>query len=104
MKRLLLLRHAKSSCQHRSLADHDRPLNKRGEKRAGRIGDCPPDAGLIPDHVLLTTAPRAALAAFFPPALLGCVITTSAPPEPYAADGPWPLSRVRAGPRPACTV
>ena len=37
-KRLLLLRHAKSSWDDPSLADHDRPLAPRGRKAAERIG------------------------------------------------------------------
>lgn len=32
MKRLLLIRHAKSSWKHEDLDDHERPLNKRGER------------------------------------------------------------------------
>lgn len=38
MKLLLLVRHAKSSWKDPSLADRDRPLNKRGEKDAPRMG------------------------------------------------------------------
>jgi phosphohistidine phosphatase len=37
-RRLFLLRHAKSSWDDRSLADHDRPLAPRGRKAAKRIG------------------------------------------------------------------
>lgn len=37
-KRLFLLRHAKSSWDDSSLADHDRPLAPRGRKAAKRIG------------------------------------------------------------------
>ena len=37
-KRLLLLRHAKSSWDDPTLADHDRPLAPRGRKAAKRIG------------------------------------------------------------------
>ncbi len=38
-KHLLLLRHAKSSWDDPSLADHDRPLAPRGRKAAKRIGE-----------------------------------------------------------------
>jgi phosphohistidine phosphatase len=38
MKLLLLVRHAKSSWKDRSLADRDRPLNRRGLKDAPRMG------------------------------------------------------------------
>lgn len=32
MRRLLLIRHAKSSWKHPELGDHERPLNKRGQR------------------------------------------------------------------------
>jgi phosphohistidine phosphatase len=38
MKRLYLLRHAKSDWRDATLSDHDRPLNKRGQRDAPRIG------------------------------------------------------------------
>lgn len=38
MKRLLIMRHAKSSWQKPRLEDCERPLNKRGREAAGRMG------------------------------------------------------------------
>jgi phosphohistidine phosphatase len=38
MKTLLLMRHAKSSWKEPELADHERPLNKRGKLNAPRMG------------------------------------------------------------------
>ncbi len=38
MKTLYLVRHAKSSWDNANLSDHDRPLNKRGERDAPRMG------------------------------------------------------------------
>ncbi len=38
MKSLYLLRHAKSSWDHPGLADHERPLNRRGARDAPRMG------------------------------------------------------------------
>lgn len=38
MKRLTILRHAKSSWDHSGLKDFERPLNDRGRKAARRIG------------------------------------------------------------------
>jgi phosphohistidine phosphatase len=37
MKQLILIRHAKSSWKQPQLADHDRPLNKRGNRSIERI-------------------------------------------------------------------
>jgi phosphohistidine phosphatase len=59
MKTLLLLRHAKSSWKHSELADHDRPLNKRGKRTAARMGDLLKDEDLIPDLIVSSSAVRA---------------------------------------------
>jgi phosphohistidine phosphatase len=59
MKTLLLLRHAKSSWKHPELADHDRPLNKRGKRTAPLMGALLQDEDLIPDLMLCSSAVRA---------------------------------------------
>jgi phosphohistidine phosphatase len=59
MKTLLILRHAKSSWKNAGLADHDRPLNKRGQRDAPRMGRLLRGEGLIPDLILSSTAKRA---------------------------------------------
>lgn len=59
MKTLLLLRHAKSSWKHPELADHDRPLNKRGKRTAPLMGEILQEQGLIPDLILCSSAVRA---------------------------------------------
>lgn len=59
MKTLLLLRHAKSSWKHPELADHDRPLNKRGQRAAPRMGALLHDEDLTPDLIITSTAVRA---------------------------------------------
>lgn len=59
MKTLLVLRHAKSSWDHSDLADHDRPLNKRGLRAAPRMGQLLVEQDLVPDLILSSTAVRA---------------------------------------------
>ncbi|MCK4976542.1 MAG: histidine phosphatase family protein [Anaerolineales bacterium] len=59
MKTLLVLRHAKSSWKDLYLADHDRPLNKRGKRDAPRMGRLLLDEDLLPDLILSSTAKRA---------------------------------------------
>ncbi len=59
MKKLLLLRHAKSCWEDSSLADHDRPLKPRGVKAARRIGQLIGAQHCCPDLVLCSTAVRA---------------------------------------------
>jgi len=58
-KTLLLLRHAKSSWKDASLADHDRPLNKRGERDAPRMGRLLGAAAPMPTIIVTSTAMRA---------------------------------------------
>lgn len=59
MKNVLLMRHAKSSWDDLSLSDHERPLNKRGEKDAPRMGQLLSDIDLLPDIIISSTAKRA---------------------------------------------
>lgn len=63
MKRLLILRHAKSSWKDQRLADHDRPLNKRGKKDAPRMGKLLRAEDLVPDLIVTSTAVRARMTA-----------------------------------------
>ncbi|TRD19821.1 SixA phosphatase family protein [Palleronia caenipelagi] len=56
--RLILTRHAKSDWSHAGLADHDRPLNERGNVSAPAIGLWQKRHGYLPDTALLSTATR----------------------------------------------
>lgn len=60
MKRILLLRHAKSDWKDYSLADFDRPLAPRGRAAAPRVAAWIRDHDLVPDRVLCSAARRAA--------------------------------------------
>jgi hypothetical protein len=59
MKRLYLLRHAKSSWKDTSLPDHDRPLAGRGRRAAKAIAGHLSEQGIEPELVLCSTARRA---------------------------------------------
>jgi phosphohistidine phosphatase len=59
MKTLLLLRHAKSSWKHPELADHDRPLNKRGKRTATQVSTLLQEEDLIPNLIICSSAMRA---------------------------------------------
>ena len=58
MRRLILMRHAKSDWNHPGLSDHDRPLNIRGEKSAKVLGKWLRDTENTPDQVLCSSAQR----------------------------------------------
>lgn len=56
-RRLLLLRHAKSDWP--DVADHERPLAKRGRRDAPAVGRWLGTSGYLPDAVVCSTARRA---------------------------------------------
>ena len=58
MKKIILLRHAKSSWKQLDLADHDRPLNKRGRAAAPVIGAWMIQNGHVPQVILCSTSVR----------------------------------------------
>ena len=58
-RRLYLLRHAKSSWKDEGLADHDRPLARRGQRAAKAIGRQLREQGVEPELVLCSSARRA---------------------------------------------
>jgi phosphohistidine phosphatase len=59
MKRLMLLRHAKSDWAAGAAGDHERPLAARGRKSAKAMGRFMAGTGLIPDYAITSTAVRA---------------------------------------------
>lgn len=105
MKTILLLRHAKSAWGDAGLADHERPLNQRGERAADAIAlhivqECP-----RPDLILCSTATRArqTLASLVPR------LVAPAPPIAlerglYLASEEALLARLRGAPDDIATV
>ena len=59
MKKLYLIRHAKSDWSNPSLDDFDRPLNKRGKKNAPFMGKILNQKGISPDLIISSPAYRA---------------------------------------------
>ncbi|MDO8455226.1 MAG: histidine phosphatase family protein [Sulfurimonas sp.] len=59
MKRVYLIRHAKSSWKDSLLDDFERPLNKRGKSDAPLMGSRLKDKKIIPDIILSSPAVRA---------------------------------------------
>ncbi len=57
MRRLILMRHAKSDWSH-GTSDHDRPLNARGRGAAQALGNWLRAEALLPDAALCSTAAR----------------------------------------------
>jgi len=94
---LLLLRHAKSAWSDPRLDDHDRPLNRRGERAAKAMADHIARLGLRPDLILCSTALRTRQT-------LAPIVATLAPPAPpiilskdlYLAPEEVLLAQVRA--------
>ncbi len=59
MKKLYLVRHAKSSWDNPELRDYDRPLNERGKRDAPRMGKRLKEREITPDLMLSSPAKRA---------------------------------------------
>jgi phosphohistidine phosphatase len=59
MKRLILMRHAKSDWDAAYESDRDRPLNRRGTAAARHMGELLTRAGETPDKILSSPALRA---------------------------------------------
>lgn len=95
MRRLWLLRHAKSSWDETHLADHDRPLSPRGRRAACAIGRWVDETGIRPDVVLCSSARRAreTLAAVLPG--LGGEVQVHVEPGLYTFQAEDLLARVR---------
>src|SRR5689334_20311557 len=58
MRRLMLLRHAKSAWPD-GVEDHERPLAERGRVAAPLMGRYMAEHGLLPDFAIVSTARRA---------------------------------------------
>ena len=58
MKKLTLMRHAKSSWADSDIPDVDRTLGERGRKAAGLLGKWLESAGHVPDQVIVSSAAR----------------------------------------------
>jgi len=59
MKRLLVMRHAKSDWHAGAATDHERPLNRRGVEAARTMGIVVAQIGEIPEVVVTSSAVRA---------------------------------------------
>ena len=57
-RRLIVMRHAKSSWEEPRLVDHERPLNKRGRRDTPRVADALYDRGWVPDLILVSSSTR----------------------------------------------
>lgn len=58
MKRLILMRHAKSDWSGGAGSDHERPLNARGREAARALGAWMQTQDVVPDQVLCSSAER----------------------------------------------
>jgi phosphohistidine phosphatase len=94
MKRLYLLRHAKSSWDDPSVADHERPLAPRGRKAVRRLERWVAEHDVRPELVICSTATRAQQT------IAGLLAPLGSPPlqldeRVYHASGAALLDRIR---------
>ena len=103
MKRLYLLRHAKSSWKDTSLPDHDRPLAGRGRRAAKAIARHLREQNLEPQLVLCSTARRARETLERIQPALGAA-TVELEPDLYSASADALLERLRRVPDTVASV
>jgi len=96
VRRLYLLRHAKSSWGDAALSDAERPLAPRGRRAAERMAAHIQEANVRPSLVLCSSAlrTRETLAAILP--ALGEAVVVVVDPSLYAASATEILDRARA--------
>ena len=104
MRRLILLRHAKSSWTDPETPDHDRPLNARGRAAAAQMGGWLAQRGDIPDHVLLSDSARTVETWALARAALPQAPEGAPTPRLYHADPATMLAVLRAAPAAARKV
>ena len=101
MKRLTLIRHANAEWKDASIADFDRPLNRRGTSEAESIGKLLMENELVPDLLLVSTARRTQQTAEIVARMLGLPSRLIKPEEQlYLARAAVILERARGtGPK-----
>ena len=98
MKRLYLLRHAKSSWDDPTLADHDRPLAPRGRRAAKVMAEHLRRKGIAPELVLCSPSRRTRQTLTRIAPGLGKNADVQIEPELYAASAPDLLEVLREVP------
>ena len=96
MKRLFLLRHAKSSWEDPELADYDRPLAPRGRRATKLIGAHLRRESVVPAVVLCSSARRARETLERIAPALGAQVPVQIERDLYAASEQALLDRLRA--------
>jgi phosphohistidine phosphatase len=104
VKRLFLLRHAKSSWDDPDLADHDRPLAPRGRKAAKQIASYMKDKNFKPSIVLCSSALRARQTWEIAAPAFPKRTAIEIDPSLYGAGNEELMSRLRSIPREASSA
>ena len=103
MRRLILLRHAKSSWADPGQRDFDRPLNPRGQRAAAAVGAWLIGQDLLPDAALVSPAARTRETwAQLGPAFAAVPVRFLQ--DLYHAEAPALLAHLQAAPAEAATV
>ncbi len=104
MHTLHLLRHAKSSWSDPALADHARPLSRRGRRDGARIAAYARRAGIEPELVLCSSAVRTLETLELLRPALAAGATVSVEDELYTAPAPRLLARLHEVPDTTASV
>ncbi len=98
MKRLVVMRHAKSDWSSGARRDHDRPLSGRGKRAAERMGRLLSEIDQAPDLVVTSSAVRARRTAEIAAGAGRWGATIEVEPELYGTSPPAALTVVARTP------
>ena len=104
MKRLLILRHAKSSWANSSISDWQRPLNDRGRRDAPRAGQWLRAHSRVPDLIITSDAVRARTTAELVGTAAGYARDIIVEPSLYLARPEDVIALLKEVKEPAATV
>ena len=104
MKRLLVMRHAKSSWAAPGLEDRERPLNARGREAARRLGLCFREQGIKIDYAFYSSAVRTRETFELLHQAYARQVPAVALPELYLSTGAGMLEIVKTAPVEAATL
>ena len=98
MKTIILFRHGKSDWKADYDEDHERPLAKRGDKAARRMGEFLARSGQVPERILSSSAVRARETVRLATESGGWTCPVTIEPLLYAASPGDVLDRIRTEP------
>jgi phosphohistidine phosphatase len=104
MKKVFLMRHAKSSWKEANIPDHDRPVKKKGEKDVKEMAKMLRHKKHLPDYILCSSAERAKQTAIIFKKASSCEGEIEYSDKLYMAEVPDLIAALKDAPKKTKTV